>query len=166
MSLAASSDRLCNVWVGRWSAVRELVRSYVRTFELPYDDEQDVVQRALIKAWRGWDSFEGRSLRSSWIYRVARNEFLTWRRANPSRTVLTDGLAMAVVPSSEERVLAKVALERRLVLLDEIDRRILSLRYLEDLTSEQVGKRLGMAPSSVRCRVLRLKRAEQRRRSA
>ena len=38
-------------------------------------------------------------------------------------------------------------------------REIVELTYLEDLTSERVGEVVGLAPSSVRCRLLRLRRA-------
>ena len=39
-----------------------------------------------------------------------------------------------------------------------VDRQVVELTYLQDLTSVQVGKVLGLAPSSVRCRLHRLRR--------
>ena len=50
-----------------------------------------------------------------------------------------------------------VDLERLLSELNETDRRVLELRYCRDMTSAEVGAVLGIAASSVRCRLLRLR---------
>jgi len=42
--------------------------------------------------------------------------------------------------------------------MNGIDRQIVELTYVHDLTSVGVGAILGLAPSSVRCRLLRLRR--------
>lgn len=143
-----------------WPSIRRLVVSYVAVFRLSYDDAEDVVQRAMIRIWRGWGSFEGRSRRSSWVYRVVRNEFLTWRRTKGPKTLVSESPMVPAVPSCEEQTLLRISLQHRLDQLDETDRTIVLLCFLDDLTSEEVGERLGMAASSVRCRVLRLRRSQ------
>ena len=39
-------------------------------------DAEDVLQEALLAAWRGLDRFEGRSSLRSWLYRIATNRCL------------------------------------------------------------------------------------------
>ena len=51
-------------------------------------EAQDAVQEAFIRAWRGYESFEGRSALRSWLYRIATNVCLdmlnsTQRRVRP-----------------------------------------------------------------------------------
>src|ERR687895_2693474 len=39
-------------------------------------DAEDVLQEALLAAWRGLDGFEGRASLRSWLYRIATNRCL------------------------------------------------------------------------------------------
>ncbi|MDR8407382.1 RNA polymerase subunit sigma-70 [Nonomuraea sp. 3-1Str] len=70
-------------------------------------EAEDLVQETLLRAWRGRDSFEGRSSLRTWLYRIATNVCLTALR-HRSRRVLPSGLgapaddpdtAMALAPA-------------------------------------------------------------------
>jgi RNA polymerase sigma-70 factor (ECF subfamily) len=73
------------------------------------DDAEDVVQETYLRAWRAYDSFEGRSSVRTWLYQIATNACLTSLKHH-SRRVLPSGLGPsepdaavppAAAPSSE-----------------------------------------------------------------
>src|SRR6266542_3405216 len=50
-----------------------------------YEDAEDALQEALIRAWRGLPRFEGRSSLRAWLYRIATNSCLRTIERRPKR---------------------------------------------------------------------------------
>src|SRR3989440_4132213 len=48
-------------------------------------EADDAVQETMVRAWRGIDSFEGRSAARSWLYRIATNVCLDMLRGRQRR---------------------------------------------------------------------------------
>lgn len=142
-------------------AVRKQIEIQLRPLVNDPDDLEDLTQDCLIRAWARKDSWRGESLYTSWVHRLVRNEFVSWLRkrqtrlrsarqwAKESGPPLTRDVAQAVI----DRVVARQLLGT----LGAWDRRILELTFLSGLPSAEVGRRLGLAPSSTRCRIMRLK---------
>jgi len=53
-------------------------------------EAEDAVQEAMVRAWKGIDSFEGRSAVRSWIYRIATNVCLDMLRGRQRRALAMD----------------------------------------------------------------------------
>jgi RNA polymerase sigma-70 factor (ECF subfamily) len=123
-------------------------------------DWDDLHQDILLQLWRGLESFEGRSAPSTWLYRVALNTALTWRRkAAPA--------ARVTVPATETtpEPVGATGPQDPMRLLDEFlgtlnpsDRAVLLL-YLDDLSYAEIADVTGLSAGNVGVRLNRLKRA-------
>src|SRR5690606_42114523 len=50
----------------------------IRKMVLSHDDANDILQEVFIKAWTNIDNFRGDSKLSTWLYRIAINESITF----------------------------------------------------------------------------------------
>jgi RNA polymerase sigma-70 factor (ECF subfamily) len=62
-------------------------------------DAEDLVQETLLRAWRGYDAFDGRSSLRTWLYRIATNACLSALK-NSNRRVLPSGLGAPTTDSA------------------------------------------------------------------
>jgi RNA polymerase sigma-70 factor (ECF subfamily) len=60
-----------------------------------YQDAEDLVQETLVRAWRGYQRFDGRSSVRTWLHRIATNACLT-ALASAERRILPSGLGNPV----------------------------------------------------------------------
>jgi RNA polymerase sigma-70 factor, ECF subfamily len=83
-------------------------------------DAEDALQEALLRAWRGLSSFEGRSSLRSWLYRIVTNACLDVAARRPKRVLPLDygppsdphdGLAAPLAESGWVRPFSDEALE-------------------------------------------------------
>jgi RNA polymerase sigma-70 factor, ECF subfamily len=133
------------------------------------EDARDIVQRAFINAWRRLASFKGDSAFSTWMYRIAFNESVSFRRGGGSRKHVTlegrDGES-AVEPaddrrpgdrldSEENRAKVQEALNQ----LDPEERKILILKELEDRSYDEIAEILEIPKGTVRSRLFRAREA-------
>jgi RNA polymerase sigma-70 factor (ECF subfamily) len=61
-------------------------------------DAEDLVQETLLRAWRGYEAFDGRSSLRTWLYRIATNACLSALK-NSNRRVLPSGLGAPTTDS-------------------------------------------------------------------
>lgn len=125
-------------------------------------EAEDIAQDALLRAWRRRATLRDSERRDQWLATIVRNEAFRLRarvRPDPTATIeRQEGVEDARVVAMVERADLQAALRR----LSERDRRLLGMRYLEDLTQAAIAGRLGIPENTVKVQLHRA-RAKLRR---
>lgn len=140
------------------------------------EDARDAVQDALLSAFRNLEKFEGGSLLSTWLHRIAVNAALMklrTRRRKPEESIepllpvyREDGHHQEWFSSWTEPVdVAMTRAENRAVVrrcieqLPDTYRTVLVLRDIEELDTEQAARALGISDNAVKIRLHRARQA-------
>jgi RNA polymerase sigma-70 factor (sigma-E family) len=109
---------------------------------------EDLVQTALVKAWRAWDRV--RSDREAYVRRIVVNEFATgwrrrWRGERP-----TEELPNLGTQGFEDATLTHQSLIRALATLPPRQRAVIVLRFFHDYTEARTAEELGVSVGTVK----------------
>lgn len=136
-----------------------------------HEDAEDVVQEALLKAYRNLDRFRGGSKFSTWLYRIVYNEAIDRVRRGGRRRAVdyddgvarddaadgADDLLPARLDDDPEAVRRRKELagqmEAALSQLSEPHRAILVLREVQGLTYEEIAEVAGCPKGTVMSRL-------------
>ena len=126
-------------------------------FSTDKDEVADLFQEILINLWRGSGTFRGDSALNSWIWKVALNTCITSERKK-KRGPRTEPLSLDIdlFDDSAEDTRQISLLRERISKLDPFDRAIVLL-WLENLSYEEIGQIVGITPSNVSVRLVRIK---------
>jgi RNA polymerase sigma-70 factor, ECF subfamily len=118
-------------------------------------EAEDIAQDALLRAWRRRSTLRDPASRNCWLATIVRNEaFRQHAQVRPDPTALIEFREGA----EDEQVVAAVELadlHAALALLNAGDRRLLQMKYDEDLTQVTIARRLGIPEGTVKVRLHR-----------
>lgn len=146
-------------------AFDQLVRKYqspVRRFFLNLtcgDGElsDDLAQETFIKAYTRIASFKNLSSFSTWLYRIAYNEFYDYLRSRKETDDLDTAQVDARCSVGQEDIGQKMDLYRALATLKEIERTCITLFYMEDQSIEKIAGITGCPAGTVKSHLSRAK---------
>ena len=121
------------------------------------NEAEDIAQDALLRAWRRRSTLRDDARRKEWLGTIVRNEaFRHHSRVRPDpvdEVESWEGEEDERIVSTVERADLHAALKG----LSERDRKLLELRYKEDLTQEAIARRLGIPDGTVKVRLHRVR---------
>jgi RNA polymerase sigma-70 factor, ECF subfamily len=144
-----------------WPALRRHVLREAK--RLTQDDHaaEDVVQLALVRAWRHRSSCAELGAPLGWLLAITRNEARRWHARPAARELpgdpAEDGRLWSP-RSVEEPALNRLSVQAAVRRLSSDDRRLYVLRYAEDLTQSEIARRLSWPEGTVKVRLHRLRR--------
>jgi RNA polymerase sigma factor (sigma-70 family) len=139
----------------------QLYATILRLTKNPHD-AQDLVQEAFVKVYYQLDKYDKKGPFSSWFYRVAINHCMDeFRKKRYKQVEMTEDV-MEKNPNHPELVFLKREesrqLEALLVTLPEDERMIILLRYVNELSYEEISELAGVPVSTVRNKLHRAKK--------
>jgi RNA polymerase sigma-70 factor (ECF subfamily) len=109
----------------------------------------------LLRAWRRRSTLREPDRRRQWLATIVRNEAFRQHarvRPDPIATIeLSEGEEDAQVVNTVERADLRAAMEQ----LNERERKLLEMRYTEDLTQAAIARKLGIPEGTVKVRLHR-----------
>ena len=147
----------------RATAFSILVRTYqerlywhIRKMVLSHEDSNDVLQNTFMKAWKGLDGFRGESQLSTWLYRIATNETLTFlankrMRNTNSLDDVEDSLILNLRADSYfNGTEIQLRLQEAILTLPEKQRLVFNMKYFDDITYEEMENILGTSVGALK----------------
>jgi RNA polymerase sigma-70 factor (ECF subfamily) len=140
-----------------WSQIRRHCLREARRHTANAADAEDAAQAAVLRAWRGRDALTDSGALWCWLSRISRNEALRLyeRRRPEPRAEVPDGTS---VGDLSETVALRVDVRRAVRELSPSDRRLLELRYADDLTCAAAAGRVGIELATAKVRLHRARR--------
>lgn len=135
-------------------AFEEMVNAYSRQlyWQIHYilqnhDDTDDVLQNTMLKAWKGIDGFSGGSTLSTWLWRIAHNEAMTWMKQRAeSQSIDEEGFVENATFAADEYFDgndAERVLMEAVAKLPAKQRLVFNMKYFEDKKYEEISDLLG-----------------------
>lgn len=137
----------------RKEAFHEIVRHFsqplywqIRHMVLSHEDANYLLQDVFVKAWLNVGSFRGNSKISSWLYKIAVNEIITFlnrRNGNVTASIDDSGLNMAELFHSDELYngdQAETLLQKAILSLPQKQRLVFNMRYFEKIKYEDMSE--------------------------
>lgn len=129
----------------------------IRRMVLSHDDANDLLQNTFIKAWMSIDSFRGESKISTWLYKIAINESITFLNSvrvknsvsldDENSSFLSDSLTAASYFDGDE---AQQQLQKAILTLPDKQRTVFNLRYYEEMPYEEMSDLLGTSVGALK----------------
>jgi len=129
---------------------------HIRQIVGSHEDADDILQDAFVKIWRALPDFRGESSVSTWMWRIATNEAMTFLRRKRVRAALQFSSISAAVERSidgdpyfngdeAERKLAKAIAQ-----LPDKQRAVFCMRYYQELPYEQIAEITGTSVGALK----------------
>jgi RNA polymerase sigma-70 factor, ECF subfamily len=156
-----TKDKLSEQFLGVLEENAGIIIKISRAYTNSYSDREDLINDITLELWKSFDRFNGESKISTWIYRVALNTSMNYKRKKKKDSLfifLSDFKKEEILPwlvepetSSELDLLYNCIDE-----LNEINKAIILL-YLDGNSHEEISKIMGISKTNVATRISRIK---------
>jgi RNA polymerase sigma-70 factor, ECF subfamily len=155
--LAVERNRLFEDWI---EAHKAILFKVARVYGATHSDREDLFQEIAVQVWHSVEAWRGNCAATTWIYQVALNTALAWRRKErkhgQGREDVESATGLLIAPSAHDPRLDWIY--ERIAELDEANRS-LALLMLDGFSYRDMSQILGLSESNVGVKINRIKAA-------
>ena len=128
----------------------------IRKMVLDHDDANDLLQNTFLKAWMNIDYFRGEAKLSTWLYKIAINECITFlnrqRVQNNVSIDDTDVFLLERLKGDEyfDGDAAQMKLQKAILTLPEKQRAVFNMKYFDDMKYEDMSEIFGTSVGALK----------------
>lgn len=128
----------------------------IRRVVLSHEDANDLLQNTFIKAWTNIGYFRAEAKLSTWLYRIALNECLTFLNKQRAVSVVSiDDVEASVVQKLESDPYfsgdqLQIKLQQALLTLPEKQRLVFNLKYFQEMKYEEMSEIFGTSVGALK----------------
>ena len=127
----------------------------IRRMVYNHDDANDILQNTFLKAWSNIDNFRGTAKLSTWLYKIAINESITFinkERARNEASIDDDSFLLNNIESDQyfDCDEAQIKLQRAINSLPEKQRLVFNMRYYDEMKYEDMSEILGTSVGALK----------------
>ncbi|MBO5806657.1 MAG: sigma-70 family RNA polymerase sigma factor [Bacteroidaceae bacterium] len=128
---------------------------HIRRMVLLHEDADDLTQETFIKAWNSIEKFRGDSQISTWLYRIAINETLTFLEKNRNNTISLNSPEGAIANSIESDAhfcgdRADALFHEAIGRLPHKQRTTFIMKYFDEMKYEEISQILGTSTGALK----------------
>lgn len=135
------------------TAFRELVDQYsrllywqIRKIVISHHDTDDILQNVFIKVWQNLNHFRNEAKLSTWLYRIAVNESITFlNRERAKHNVSIDDADVFLIAQLEsdpyfDGNTADIELQKAVLKLPEKQRIVFNMKYFDEMKYSEISE--------------------------
>lgn len=156
LSLLREPDTIREGFAKLVSEYSEQLYWQIRKMVLSHDDANDILQEVFIKAWSNIDNFRGEAKLSTWLYRIAINESITFinkMRAQNNISIDEDDSFLINQLEGDQYFdgdETQKLLQKAVLTLPEKQRLVFQMKYFDEMKYEKMSEILGTSVGALK----------------
>ncbi len=138
------------------SEYSERIYWQIRKMVLSHDDANDILQDVFIKAWLNIDNFRGEAKLSTWLYRIAINESITFINKKKAQNNISmdddDSFLLNTIEGDEffDGNKAQKILQQAVLTLPDKQRLVFQMKYFQEMKYDEMSDILGTSVGALK----------------
>lgn len=145
-----------------WLGVNKpILIKIAKSFTSNFEDFEELFQEIALQVWCSIPAFQSKSMLKTWVYRVAMNRALVWKRSmskSPKKSMFVDISSIEIAHEQDSKAIQTNVIYSAIKKLTKSERALI-LMYLDGLSYKEISEVVEISESNVGVRLNRIKKS-------